>query len=153
MEFEIREFQPDDQPAVWELHRIGLQQYGVDFGDGPWDDDLRDIPTAYAQNRGQFLVAADGERLIGMGGVRQIDCDVAEIKRMRVHPEFQRQGIGTAILERLESTARGLGFRTIVLDTTEEQVPAQRFYAKHGFVRLCRSNAQSRGSVEFQKKL
>ncbi len=153
MAFEIREFHPDDQAAVWELHRLGLQQYGVDRGDGPWDDDLRDIPTVYGQNRGQFLVAFDGERLIGMGGVRRVDADVAEIKRMRVRPEFQRQGIGTAILERLESTDRRLGFRTLVLDTTELQIPAQRFYERHGFVKLSRSNAQRRGVIEFQKRL
>jgi GNAT superfamily N-acetyltransferase len=150
--FAIRRFIASDAPEAWELHKVGLRQYGIDRGDGPWDDDLRDITSTYLATRGEFLVAVNGDRLVGMGGLRQVDAATAEIKRMRVRPDFQRRGIGTAILQRLVDRARELGYRSLILDTTAHQVPAQNLYFKNGFVEIG-SRAEGIHELCYRKEL
>jgi GNAT superfamily N-acetyltransferase len=58
----------------------------------------------------------------------------AELKRMRVHPDWQRQGRGRSMLHALEQRALDLGFRRLSLDTTERQVAARSLYTSSGYV-------------------
>ncbi len=53
-----------------------------------------------------------------MGALRRTTNEWAEIKRMRVHPDFQRRGFGQMILEALEARAVALGYAALHLDTT-----------------------------------
>jgi ribosomal protein S18 acetylase RimI-like enzyme len=131
--FELRQFRCGDAKAVWQLHDAALDDAGVHGGHGPWEDDLRDIPATYLDSGGDFLLAlADGE-LVGMGALLRCSPEEAEIRRMRVHPDFQRRGLGHLILEELEARAQALGCRAIHLDTTDEQIAARRLYESAGY--------------------
>jgi hypothetical protein len=70
---EMRGYVTSDGPAVWELHKAALASTGADRGDGPWDDDLRDITRSYVRAEGAFLVVTDEGTLVAMGGMRQAD--------------------------------------------------------------------------------
>ncbi|MGC1851997.1 MAG: GNAT family N-acetyltransferase [Solirubrobacterales bacterium] len=61
-------------------------------------------------SRGSFveLGLVDGA-LIAMGGFVLCSPTEVEVKRMRVHPDFQRRGLGRLLLEQLESRARSIG--------------------------------------------
>ncbi|VAX19393.1 hypothetical protein MNBD_NITROSPINAE02-1672 [hydrothermal vent metagenome] len=50
-----------------------------------------------------------------------------------VLPRFERRGIGGALLERVERTAREAGYSHIVLQTDVANENAIRFYEKHGY--------------------
>ncbi len=115
------------------MHNLALEQAGAHAGNGPWDEDLHRIEDAYLRDSGEFLVGVLGERIVAMGAFRRTGPDRAEIKRMRVHPEVQRQGFGRAILAELERRASSGGYRTLQLDTTAGQVGAQHLYRHHGF--------------------
>jgi GNAT superfamily N-acetyltransferase len=134
MELEIRQYQPYDQDAVWALHRLALEPIGIYITHGPWDEDLYQIDAAYLKSGGEFLVGTLDGRIVAMGAIRKTSADQAEVKRMRVHPDFQRRGFGQAILDALEAKARDLGYKMIHLDTSTIQTAAQRFYAKNGYV-------------------
>ena len=41
-------------------------------------------------------------RIVAMGALRPLDGRTAELKRMRVLPEYQRRGYGQRILDSLE---------------------------------------------------
>jgi ribosomal protein S18 acetylase RimI-like enzyme len=151
--FRIRRFQAQDHEAVISLHHLGLDQYGANAGPGPWDDDLEDIPANYLRARGDFIVGTWDDRVVAMGALRRVSDDTAEIKRMRVHPDFQRRGLGNAILRELEHTADELGYSRAVLDTTVNQVPAQNFYQKHGYVVAGRDLSGPLGLIFFDKIL
>ena len=71
--------------------------------------------------------------MVGMGALRKIDGNTAEIKRMRVEIKLQRQGIGLLILNYLIGRAKELGYTRIVLDTSTNQIAAMRLYEKSGF--------------------
>jgi N-acetylglutamate synthase-like GNAT family acetyltransferase len=59
----------------------------------------------YLKNQGEFLVGVCEGRIVAMGALRRTTNERAEIKRMRVHPDFQRCGFGQMILEALETDA------------------------------------------------
>jgi ribosomal protein S18 acetylase RimI-like enzyme len=149
----IRRFQQQDRSSVVELHHRGLGEFGADAGPGPWDDDFDDIPTHYLNADGEFLVITIDGEVVAMGALRRISEDTAEIKRMRVRGEFQRQGLGEQILHLLESKAREFGCRRLVLDTTVNQVPAQDFYRKHGYTETGRDLSGPLGLIFFEKLL
>lgn len=151
--FELRSFRVGDEEAVWRLHDLALGDAGVHGGRGPWEDDLRDIPGAYLDSGGDFVVAfADGE-LVGMGALARISDEEAEIRRMRVHPDFQRRGLGRRILGLLEGRARELGVGTVRLDTTEEQTAARRLYESAGYRETGRRHGTRFVFVDFEKCL
>jgi ribosomal protein S18 acetylase RimI-like enzyme len=88
-----------------------------------------------------------------MGALRPGEGEVAELKRMRVHPELQRRGYGRAILRRLEGRAAQLGYRRLVLDTTERQVAALRLYRSAGFIETGRGEVLGFPCLFFAKDL
>jgi ribosomal protein S18 acetylase RimI-like enzyme/predicted kinase len=151
--FELRSFQPGDIEAVWELHDAALEEAGVHGGRGPWEDDLRDIRATYLEPGGNFLVAFADGRLVGMGGLVRLSPTEAEIKRMRVHPDFQRQGFGRRILGELEARAVALRCKQVRLDTTTEQVAARRLYEGAGYRETGRREMGRFVFIDFVKAL
>ena len=96
--------------------------------------------------------ALDG-RIVAMGAFRKTSADQAEVKRMRVHPDFQRRGFGQAIIDALEAKARDLGYKMIHLDTSVKQTAAQRFYAKNGYVETGREKRERFTLIFYKKRL
>jgi ribosomal protein S18 acetylase RimI-like enzyme len=150
---EIRRYRDSDQDAVWSLHNIALHQVGAHAGDGPWDADLHSICQVYIDAGGEFIVAELDSRVVAMGALRPSSAGRAELKRMRVHPDYQRRGFGHAVLTRLEARARELRFHTLHLDTTVGQVAAQQLYRRHGFVETGRNRVGNFELVLFEKQL
>jgi len=58
-----------------------------------------------------------------MGALKKKSDTAAQIKRMRVLPDFQRKGYGQLILDSLEIKARKLGFTELYLDTLLNRFP------------------------------
>jgi GNAT superfamily N-acetyltransferase len=82
---------------------------------------------------GEFVVAWDGAVAVGCGGIRRVDGDTAEIKRMYVVPAARGLGISSAILRALEDAARRLEFRTLILETGVNQPEAMALYQRAGY--------------------
>ncbi|MBN1673947.1 MAG: GNAT family N-acetyltransferase [Kiritimatiellae bacterium] len=151
--FEIRRYEPADHDAVWHLHNVALNAVGAHAGNGAWDADLHAVESVYLNGTGEFLVAVQDGAVVGMGALRHRDATHAEIKRIRVDPSCQRQGIGCAILAELEKRAKALGYRVLRLDTTTRQAGAQRFYEKNGFVPTGRSTHGLFELILYEKRL
>lgn len=129
---EIRRYQPRDADAVRRLNDEVLRDAGTDPADIPRHDDIKDVQSAYIDTGGEFLVSeADGE-VIGMGGLR-VDGREGELFRMRVAIDRQGEGIGSALLDALESAARGRGVEHLSAWTAQRQSAAVAFYPKHGY--------------------
>ena len=137
---EIRRYEAADHDAVWELHNLALNLVGAHGGNGAWDDDLHHVAQVYLEDRGEFLVGTWEGRIVAMGALRRVDAERAEIKRMRVHPDWQRRGLGRAILNALEERALALGYRVLRLDTTTRQEAAQAFYRRNGYAEAGRGH-------------
>ena len=131
--FRLRRYTSADQEAVEHLHVSVMKQTGAYLGRGPWDDDVYAIEKVYLENQGEFLIGEYDGQLVAMGALKRTSAVRAEVKRMRVHPGYQRRGYGQLILDELESRARALGYQTLHLDTSVLQIAAQRLYEKNGF--------------------
>lgn len=67
---------------------------------------------------------------IAAGRLHPVDAAVGQIRAMAVDPAYQKQGLGSRILNNLEAIAREQGLEKIVLHAREEAVP---FYQKYGY--------------------
>lgn len=152
----IRGYCDDDFEQVWNLHELALKSAGAFLhGHGPWDDDLKDIHSNYLKNRGAFLVLElqDGvhSRIIAMGALRRMTEGREEIKRMRVHPDYQGQGLGKLMLQNLEEIAKVFGYQSLQLDTTILQKAAIGLYSKFGYKEIRRDSIGGIEKIFFEK--
>ena len=132
-EMSFRPYQPQDLGQVKDLHELALRDAGAFATSGSWDRDLDDITANYLSGQGNFLVGEGEGMLIAMGAWRRVSEARAEIKRMRVHPNWQGLGLGRLLLEALEAEIKGQNYTEIILDTTIQQVPAQELYLSSGY--------------------
>ena len=105
--------------------------------------------------RGVFLVARMEGVPVGCGAVRLLDEATAEVKRMYVEPKHRGQGVGRAVLVRLEAVAGEMGVRRLVLETGIHQHEAIGLYRSAGFapVDCWGEYAAAATSVCFEKRL
>lgn len=85
-----------------------------------------------------FFCAREGGALVGVGALRQLTPEHAEIKSMHTAAAYRGRGYGRAMLEHLLAAARERGYRRVSLETgsPEAFVPARALYAAAGF-QLC----------------
>ncbi len=152
-EFTIRRYQEIDLESIWELHISGLVQTQSYIADPKLDADLNDIKNHYLKNNGEFLVVIYDNKIVGMGALRKIDNNTAELKRMRVKLDYQGQGVGTLILKSLIEKAKNLGYKKLVLDTSSKQESAQNLYKKFGFKEEYRVKTQDFETIYFLLRL
>jgi ribosomal protein S18 acetylase RimI-like enzyme len=151
--FTLRRYEPADAEAVAYLHVYAIQQAGAYLGRGPWDDDVYAIEEVYLNNQGEFLIGEWDGLFVAMGALRRTSPERAAIKRMRIHPDYQRRGFGQLILSELEARARTLGYKVLHLDTSVVQVPAQKLYEKNGFREVGRDIYQGLEVILYEKQL
>jgi ribosomal protein S18 acetylase RimI-like enzyme len=151
--FTLRRYAAADQAAVEYLHVFAIQQTKAYLGRGPWDDDVYNIEAVYLNNQGEFLSGEWDGQFVAMGAFRRTAPDRAEIKRMRVYPDYQGRGFGQLILDELEARARALGYKTLHLDTSVLQVAAQKLYEKNGYREVGRDIYQQLEVILYEKQL
>lgn len=123
--------------------RIGAGDISYRFGGWLSPDDLRGlfesvgwISACYAdrlakafQNAGTVLSAWDNEKLIGLAEVLDDGELTAYLHYLLVHPDYQKHGTGSAIVQRLKQKYRNYLY-LIVICEKQETIP---FYEHLGF--------------------
>jgi GNAT superfamily N-acetyltransferase len=110
-----------------------LADYGIELEFESDQALFRDLEVM-RESRARLYVAEIGAEPVGMGGLRPLVADEAEIKRMYVRPSARGLGVGRAILQRLVDDARALGYKTIRLDSAPFMHEAHALYGSFGFV-------------------
>jgi putative acetyltransferase len=82
-----------------------------------------------------FSVRTHGS-LLGIGAIKRLSADHAEIKSMHTGEAARGRGIGRAMLTHLLEVARTRGFRRVSLETgtTAAFAPARALYQSAGFI-------------------
>ncbi len=85
-----------------------------------------------------LLAAAEGEHVLGIGAVKMIAPEHAELKSMHTVAEARGRGVARALLLALLDEARRLGALRVSLETGAEPEfePARALYLRNGFA-LC----------------
>jgi GNAT superfamily N-acetyltransferase len=102
---------------------------------------------------GDFLVVREDGRNVGCGGIKRIDREACEIKRMYIVPEARGRGHSTALLKALEDRARELGYSIARLDTADRQPAALPLYEGAGYRRIPPYNDNDLAVYWFEKEL
>lgn len=96
------------------------------------------------------LVARDGKRVVGFAMMEFLEAR-AHLVLLAVEPGYQGRGIGWALLEWLETTARTAGTFLIHLEVRAGNLAARRFYAKAGFAEAGTRRGYYNGSEDAVK--
>jgi len=83
-------------------------------------------------------IAVEGDKIIGFGELEES----GHIDRFYCHKDFQRKGVGTQILEQIESKASLLGIKKLF---TEASITAKAFFESKGFVVVRQQEVERRG--------
>ena len=96
------------------------------------DLDLNDIAANYLENGGTCFVAFINGTIVGTCAVKKKSSDKCEIKRLYVHNDFRRMGVGSALLDKALKFATA-HYKTATLKTAASLEPAITLYLKAGF--------------------
>ena len=110
----------------------------------PMDENYRNNLEAYCMDlikkftefeppAGAFYLIKSGTEIVGMGGIKKINSNVGEIKRIYVKPNHRGHKLGSKLIEHLINDARIFGFNAIRLETGDYMKSAQKIYRSFGF--------------------
>ena len=146
---QISRFTPADQQGVIDvIVPIQREEFGIAItaDDQP---DLQSIPDFYQVGSGDFWVAKHAQHIIGTIGLKDIGAQQAALRKMFVAQAFRGREFGVAaqLLNTLLEEAKRRGVQEIYLGTTEKFLAAHRFYEKHGFIEVGRTELPKRFPV------
>jgi GNAT superfamily N-acetyltransferase len=145
---------PSDEPPATDLVAAMVDEVSELYG----RIDVPGAPTAtpedFSSDRGgAFLVVFEDGVPVAGGGLKRLDAEACEIKRMYVVPSARGRGHASRLLEGLEDEARRLGYAIARLDTGEHQPAAQAMYERAGYARIGNFNANPFASFWGEKGL
>ena len=122
MEYQIREYVEYNEKEIMNLYeKVGWTNY---------TDNPTMLENAY-KNSLKIYGAYKDEKLIGIIRVVGDGYSIVYIQDILILPEFQRQGIGKALLEKVLDTYKNVYQKTLLTDNTEKTI---QFYKSVGFM-------------------
>jgi GNAT superfamily N-acetyltransferase len=108
---------PDDLTAARTLFRAYADSLGFSLCFENFDDELAALPGIYAPPKGALLIARKGASVVGCVGLRPLDAQTAEMKRLYLTQEARGLGLGRKLCEALIAAAKKIGYTRMRLDT------------------------------------
>ncbi|HEV7752641.1 MAG TPA: GNAT family N-acetyltransferase [Baekduia sp.] len=153
---------PSDQPPATDLVDAMVAEVSEMYGPINVPGAPTATPADLGPPGGAFVVVFEdgnggdgdgGGRAVAGGGLKRLDDEACEIKRMYVVPDARGRGLAKVLLEALEAEARRLGYRIARLDTGAQQPAAQRMYERAGYQPIGNFNANPFASFWGEKAL
>ena len=121
-----------------ELFREYAMTPGVEACLQDFERELGSLPGIYGPPTGRLLLAlrqgpGGHDDPVGCVGLRKLEDRICEMKRLYIRPALRGEGAGRALVERLISDARAIGYEKMRLDTLPIMQKAQALYGSLGF--------------------
>lgn len=101
-----------------------------------YDAELQHLQEKYGMPGGRlYLLLVDGEAA-GCVGLRKLDNQHGELKRLYVRPRYRGAQLGAYLVRRILSDAREIGYRYVRLDTLPGLTHAIALYRTLGFYEI-----------------
>ena len=105
-----------------------------------YEKELSHLGEKYGPPYGRLYLACLGDRPAGCIGLRKLDAQTGEMKRLYVRPEFRGHRIGGQLIEKVIGDARDIGYTALLLDTLPFLQNAISLYRQYGFYEIPRYN-------------
>ena len=139
----IREFKISDTEEIIQLfydtiHRINIRDYSneqvdvwapKDMNYAQWSERLQNKMTYVAEEEGKIIGFAELEKT---GHIGCFYC----------HADYQSRGVGTRLMNQIQSTAKNLGIQTLF---AEASITARPFFERMGFKVITPQEVERRG--------
>jgi GNAT superfamily N-acetyltransferase len=136
-QFEIRDARfPEERALVTALFREYAASLQIALCFQGFDEELATLPGKYAAPGGALLLAVRGDEVLGCVGLRALQGDLAEMKRLYVRPAARGLRLGRQLALAICERARQAGYARICLDTMPPMVAARQLYASMGFAEV-----------------
>ena len=97
-----------------------------------YDDELEHLKDKYGMPAGRLYLAYCGGKTAGCIGLKKLDEDNCEMKRLYVRPEFRGRKIGGLLIQKTIADAKTIGYKHMLLDTLPFLESAVHMYKKWG---------------------
>jgi GNAT superfamily N-acetyltransferase len=99
-----------------------------------WGDYIHRVWDAWiSDKKGRLLVGETAGKKMALARVSLCPGGVAWLEGVRVHPDFRRAKVATALLERMLAWAAKKGVKQASAIVSQENVPSQRLLERNGF--------------------
>lgn len=105
-----------------------------------YDDEVAHLKEKYGEPYGRLYLAYCDGAAAGCIGLRRIDQQNCEMKRLYVRPQFRGNHIGEHLIRKIIEDAGIIGYSHILLDTLPFLESAVRMYRAYGFYEIERYN-------------
>ncbi len=140
----------EDAEAVLALQRLAYQSEAAiydDFTLRPLTETLGDIKDRFHDRR--FLKALEDGQIVGSVRAFQEDA-TCHVERLVVHPDYQRRGIGTALLNMIETCFPAAS--RLELFTGHKSESNIRLYERVGYRAVRQEQVNEKVSLVFMEK-
>jgi GNAT superfamily N-acetyltransferase len=113
--------------------QVAKAEYGID-AKAETEQGLSTSIDELLRPRARLYVAYVDGVDVGIGGLKPVSHEVAEIKRMYVRPSARGRGVGRALMMKLLDDVRELDFRIVRLESAAFMTASHELYRSVGFV-------------------
>ena len=116
----LRPMEVRDNPAVAQLIRASLEEFGLDKpGTVYFDSHLDHLADYYQQQeRAAYFVLEDEGQLVGCGGFPPVSDKIAELQKLYVTKNSRGKGYSSRLIKRIFQKARLAGYEQLYLETS-----------------------------------
>jgi [ribosomal protein S18]-alanine N-acetyltransferase len=106
------------------------------FPEDAWTPEMFAAEFAQPASRRLYLVAEDGNALIGYAGMMFTGGSQADVVTLAVNQARWGEGTGSALLTALVDEAGKRGYEEVLLEVREDNPRARQLYLRHGFAEI-----------------
>lgn len=119
-----------------------------------YDSELDDLQGKYGLPDGRLYIVKVEDSIAGCIGLKKIDDERCEMKRLYVRPEFRGKHLANILVQKIIDDAKEIGYKSMLLDTLPFLEEAIHIYSKFGFCETaCYNDSPVETSIFMELKL
>lgn len=116
-----------------------------------YDSELEHLEAKYGLTYGRLYIIKVENKVAGCIGLRKIDDENCEMKRLYVRPEFRGNKIANKLVTLIIDDAKKIGYKHMLLDTLPFLKEAIHLYKNFGFYEIEKYNGSPMDTSIYMK--